>query len=437
MKLPTVAIVGRPNVGKSSLFNRFLRKYLAVVDETPGVTRDRNYAVCDWAGREFRLIDTGGLVPKSGDLMNRLIYEQADFAIHEADLVLLVVDAMVGADYIDEEIARRLQQSAKPTILVANKADNPRLELEVYDFLRLGLGEPMAVSATVGRGIGELLDKIVALLPEAPADDVGGSGAVRVAVVGRPNVGKSSFINKLTGEERAIVTPIAGTTRDAVDTPFSFEGRNYILVDTAGLRRKFKVHEDIEFYTTLRTSRAIDSAEVAVVLIDAQDGVTSQDQRILEDVVETRCAAVLAVNKWDLIEKETGTAERFARQINEALAHYSYLPLVFISALTGQRVGKVLALVDQVHAENTRQLPTPELNDWLAEVTARRHPPARQGKHIKFNYITQTGAAPPSFVIFANYPKLVDRSYVNYLHNQLRERWGFAGVSLRLKFRRK
>lgn len=437
MNLPTVAIVGRPNVGKSSLFNRFLHRQLAVVHETPGVTRDRNYAVCEWSGREFTLIDTGGLLPSSGEMMDRLIFEQTDFAIREADLVLFLVDTHVGADTVDEQIARRLRESGKQVILVANKADSDSHELELYDFLRLGLGEPVPVSATGGRLVGDLLDTVVARLPK-PDESAGAMDRpIRVAVVGRPNVGKSSFINKLIGFDRTIVSPIAGTTRDSVDTPFELEGRQYILVDTAGLRKKFKVTENLEFYTTLRTGRAVDASDVAVILIDAVDGVTSQDQHILTDVVESRRAALLAINKWDLVEKQTGTAEAYAKAINEALAHYSYLPMVFISSLTGQRVTKVLSLVDEVHAENHKEIPTAELNDWLQQVVGRKHPPARKGKHIKLNYITQLSVAPPTFVAFSNYPQLIDKSYVSYLNNQLRERFGFAGVSIRLKFRRK
>ena len=437
MSRPTVAIIGRPNVGKSSLFNRFLQRQLAVVAKEPGVTRDRNYSLCDWNGVEFQLIDTGGMVPGGGDLMDRLIFEQAEFAIREADLVLFVVDTHTGADRVDEEIARRLYRAEANTILVANKADNDVQEAETFEFLRLGLGEPVPVSATVGRGIGELLDLLVGRLPEPVEDDTSETDTIRVAVVGRPNVGKSSLINKLIGQDRAIVTPRAGTTRDAVDTPFEFKGRKYVLVDTAGLRRRFKVHENIEYYTTLRTSRAIASCNVAVLLIDAVDGVTSQDQRILEDVVGSRKAAILVVNKWDLIEKETGTTERYARAVNDALAHYSFLPIVFSSALSGLRVPKIIDSVETVFTESQKRIATSELNTFLEGAVVRKHPPARKGKHIKLNYITQTGVAPPTFVIFANHPKLIDRSYISYLENRLREAFGFKGVPFRIKFRRK
>ncbi|HDL02069.1 MAG TPA: ribosome biogenesis GTPase Der, partial [candidate division Zixibacteria bacterium] len=288
MKIPTVAIIGRPNVGKSSLFNRFLQKRIAVVDEQPGVTRDRNYAVCDWAGQEFYLIDTGGIVPDSSDLMEKLITDQTDFAINESDLVLFVVDSHIGIDSVDLKIAKSLTKEKKRCLLISNKVDNQESELQIYEFMKLGLGEPVPVSATVGLGVGELLDKLVEALPEQAPDSLDSSNTVRIALVGRPNVGKSSFINKLVGYDRLIVSPIAGTTRDSVDTPFEFDGDRFTLVDTAGLRRKYKGQESVEFYTTLRTDRALEASDVALVLIDATEKVSSQDQRILDKVTSMR-----------------------------------------------------------------------------------------------------------------------------------------------------
>jgi len=436
MSLPVVAIVGRPNVGKSSLFNRFLQKRLAVVDAEAGVTRDRNYAVCDWNGHEFRLVDTGGMVPNTRDAMQRAILDQSEFAIHEADLVVLVVDVQVALDQTDERLARLLQKSGKNCILVANKADDTSLESEIYTLNRLGLGDPVPVSATVGLGIGELLDEIVGRLPEMSVED-GDSVSIRVALVGRPNVGKSSFINQLLGEQRLIVSEKAGTTRDAVDTPFELDGQQYTLIDTAGLRRSYKVQENIEFYTNLRAERAIDDCDVAVVLIDAADGFTSQDQRVLAQVMETRHPAVLAINKWDLIEKDSHTADMFSVTIKESLAMYAFVPLIYVSALSGQRVAKVLELVCQVHAEHHKKISTSRLNDFLQRAFARRKPPAKQGKYIQFNYVTQTEVAPPTFVFFTNRPRLVDKSYLNYLANQLRAEFGFQGSPIRLKCRRK
>ncbi len=434
--MPTVAIVGRPNVGKSSLFNRFLHKRLAIVDPTPGVTRDRNYSICDWNGRNFRLVDTGGMVPESVDMMERLITDQADFAINEADLVLFVVDTQVGTDTTDLTLSRKLNKAKKETILVANKADNQNLTNETFEFMKLGLGEPFAVSATVGLGIGELLDEVIRKLPPE-LEETEDETTIQVAVVGRPNVGKSSFINKLLGEERLIVSNIAGTTRDSVDSLLELDGQRYNLIDTAGLRRKYKIEENIEFYTSLRTTRAIDGSHVAIVLIDATAGITSQDQRILSQVLETRRAAVLAVNKWDLIEKDHKTADEFTVAIKEIIAMYSYLPIIYISALTGQRVAKVLELVKRVHHEHTRRIPTPELNDFLEKVLEIRRPPSKQGKFIRFKYLTQTETAPPTFVFFTSHAKLIDKSYIQFLINQLREHFGFEGVPIRLKFKLK
>jgi GTP-binding protein len=350
---------------------------------------------------------------------------------------MFVVDAQVGPDDTDISIARDLQKAKKPYVLVANKSDNEALDINTYEFMKLGLGEPMAVSAANGRGIGDLLDEIVAVLPPLEEEDAEESDRIRVAVLGRPNVGKSSFINALTGQPRAIVTPIAGTTRDAVDSPFDIDGRKYTLIDTAGLRRKYKVHENVEFYTTLRTMRAIDDCDVAIVLIDAADGLTAQDMKVIDEVLTHRRSAVLAVNKWDLIEKDSATADRMAKEIKEQLAQMSFLPLIFVSSLSGQRVLKVLDLVDEVYAEMHRRIPTAELNAFLERIVARKHPPARQGKYIKLNYMTQTEISPPTFIVFSNNPTMLDKSYVSYISNQIRKEYGFTGVPFRLKFKRK
>jgi len=437
MRLPSVAIVGRPNVGKSSIFNRILQKNVAVVAEQPGVTRDRNYAIGDWNGVSFYLIDTGGIVPDSKNLMEKLITDQTDFAIFESDLVILLVDAQVGIDTVDLKIARKLNKAGKKCILVANKADTDLQELQIYEFLKLGMDEPLAVSATVGRGIGEMLDKLVESLPVQEKETDADQKPIRIALVGRPNVGKSSFINKLIGTERLIVTPMAGTTRDAVDTPFEIDGQAYTLIDTAGLRRKYKVTENIEFYTNIRTDRAIESCDVAIILVDAAEGVSVQDQRVIEKVLSSRRAAVLAVNKWDTIEKDSYTADKFTAEIKSNILKYNYLPVIYISALTGQRVDKVIALAKKVHEENNRRIGTPELNNFLQKATTRQHPPARKSKYIRFYYVTQSEVAPPTFIFFSNYPELIDKAYISYLNNQLRDEFGFEGCPIRLKFRKK
>ncbi|HUV30160.1 MAG TPA: ribosome biogenesis GTPase Der [Acidobacteriota bacterium] len=436
MSIPVVAIIGRPNVGKSSLFNRFLKKRLAVVDAESGVTRDRNYAACDWNGVKFRLIDTGGMVPDSKDAMERLILDQSEFAVHEADLVLLMVDVQTGLDEADRRLAQALLKAHKDNILVVNKADNDTFDSDVFGFVKLGLGDAYAVSATGGLGVGDLLDEVVRRIAgkkeEKPAE-----GVIRVAVVGRPNVGKSSFINTLLGENRLIVSGEAGTTRDAVDTPFELEGRQYCLIDTAGLRRSYKVQENIEFYTNLRATRAIEGCDVAVVLVDGSEGVTVQDQRILSQVLHCRRAAVLAVNKWDLVEKDSLTADRFTKDINRQLAKFAFLPIVYVSALSGQRLVRVMTVVDRVYQEFNRRIPTPLLNDFLQRVYARKKPPAKERKFIRFKYVTQTEVAPPTFVFFANHPQLVDKAYLQYLSNQLRLQYGFEGVPIRIKCRQK
>ena len=437
MSLPIVAIIGRPNVGKSSLFNRFLKRKIAVVDKTPGVTRDRNYAVCDWSGIQFRLVDTGGLDLGETDEFKKHIHDQATFAINEADLILFLVDARTGPTDLDVSIAKSLKKAISRTILVANKCDDEKLTAALYEFMGLGIGEPQPVSATLGLYVGDLLDKLVDKLPEEKIKTNDKEAVTRIAVVGRPNVGKSSFINKLIGEERLIVTPIAGTTRDAVDTPFEFEGKSYVLVDTAGLRRQYKVHDDIEFYTSIRTTRAIENCHVAIVLIDAVEGITTQDLRILDQVLTNRRSVVIAVNKWDLIEKDSKTADEFTVKIKDVLANHAYAPLIYISALTGQRLEKVIKIATEVYQNSCQRVATSQLNEFLEDVVRRKHPPARHGKYIKLLYATQTESQPPTFVFFSNLPKLIDKSYISYISNQLRQKFSFEGVPIRLKFRKK
>lgn len=436
MSLPLVAIIGRPNVGKSSLFNRFLRRRIAIVDDKPGVTRDRNYAMCDWNGREFYLIDTGGMIPQTAKGIDRLVLEQAEEAVMQADLTLFVVDCQTGVDRADELIARQLQKSGRNVLLVVNKADNDNLAVDRFAFYKLGLDEPYPVSATTGFGIGDALDKLVELLPPQ-VEDKSAADAVRIAVIGRPNVGKSSFINSLIGEERVIVSPVPGTTRDAVDTPFEYEGKKYVLIDTAGLRRKARVKEDLEFFMTLRTLRAVENSHVAVVLVDATEGMSVQDLKVAEDAVEARRAIVLAVNKWDLVEKDTHTADIFTEQVKTFLGVHGYIPQIYISALSGQRVAKTLTIIDTVYENWNRRIPTAELNAFVEGIVAKQPPAAVRGKYINIYYATQTEVAPPTFTFFCNYPKLLQKSYLRYIDNRLRESYDFAGVPFRIKFKKR
>ncbi|MFH2054821.1 MAG: ribosome biogenesis GTPase Der [bacterium] len=433
MSLPVVAIIGRPNVGKSTLFNALIKRRIAITDDQPGVTRDRHYHKVDWLERTFMLIDTGGFLPRSADEIDKNVRRQAEVAIEEADLLVFLVDARVGPADIDLDIARQLQRGGKPTLLVVNKADNDNLELEASTFYSLGLGEPFPISALGRRHLGDLLDSILEKIPETPADEEVGE-AISVAVIGRPNVGKSSLVNKLLGDDRLIVSDQPGTTRDSIDTWVEYENQKYLLIDTAGLRRKARVRDQLEFLTTLRTQRALQRAEIAAVLVEAPVGITGQDVKIIEQAADERKGVIVVVNKWDLVEKDTHSVDEFTRHYRREVPSLSYIPLLFISATTGQRVSRLLEAAAAVSAERKKRIPTAELNKWLGDTLAKRTPPARQGRFIKFFYISQADSAPPTFVFVVNYPKLLDKAYLRYLENQLRERFGFEGVSLRLKF---
>lgn len=434
MSLPLVAVIGRPNVGKSSLFNRFLNKRIAIVDDTPGVTRDRNYGRCEWNGREFYLVDTGGIIPDSRGGIEKLVLEQSQTAIEQADLAVLVVDCQVGIDRTEEMIASKLLKSGKDVLLLANKADNDMIATERFEFMKLGLGEPIAVSAVNGFGIGDALDEIVASLPEAVDEEIEDE-TIRIAVIGKPNVGKSSFINRLIGQERVIVSPVPGTTRDAIDTPFEFEGKNYVLVDTAGLRKKAKVTEDLEFFTNLRTIRAIEDCHVALVLVDGSEGLTVQDLKVIEDAIHARRAIVLGINKWDLVDKDHNTADVYTEQIKKFVRTVAFIPIVYISALSGKRVVKVLSYIHEVFDNWHRKISTSELNKFTETIVQKQPPAAVQGKHIKLFYVTQAGIRPPSFLFFCNYPKLIKKSYIRYIENQLRSQYDFEGVPIRIRFK--
>jgi GTP-binding protein len=428
--------MGRPNVGKSTLFNRIVKKREAIVDSTPGVTRDRIYMTTEWAGVSFELIDTGGYVPLSKDVFEQAIREQAAYAINEADVILFVTDVISGVTPLDEEIAAILQKSGRKVILVANKVDHDGRLADLVDFYRLGIGDPQPVSAINGLMIGDLLDRIVGALP-GNSETSREKSEINLAVLGRPNVGKSSYINALLGEHRHIVTEIPGTTRDAIDTLIHYKKQAITLIDTAGLRKKTHIKEDVEYYSTVRTHRAIHRCDVAIVLIDATEGLTDQDKRILASAADEGKGIVLGVNKWDLVKKDTMTARRFEITIQKEIPSLSFVPVMFISCLTKQRVFRLLDVALSVYTERNRQFKTADLNRFLEEMLNKNSPPAYGRKFVKINYVTQTRVAPPVFTFFTNEPKGIKKNYKNYIENQLRSQYGFMGVPLRIKFTKK
>ncbi len=437
MPKPVVAIVGRPNVGKSTLFNRLIGSRVAIVQEEPGVTRDRLYGEAEWAGRSFTLVDTGGLDLREEGEIAAGVRRQAELAIEEADAVLFVVDARAGVLAGDREVAEVLRRWHKPVILVANKVENFSSPAQYYEFYQLGLGEPLPVSAAEGLNTGDLLDRLVEVLPPPEGGEEGETGAVKIAVVGRPNVGKSSLVNCLLGEERVIVSSTPGTTRDAIDTSFERSGRRYVLIDTAGMRRRSKIECPTEKYSVIRALKAIDRSDVVLVVLDAVQGVTDQDKRIAGYAHEAGKALVVVVNKWDLVEKDERTAARYTEDIREEMPHISYAPVIFVSALTKKRINRVLEAVDVVAEQHAKRLPTPDLNKFLSEIIVRNPPPSQKGNRLKIYYTVQGGTKPPRFVLFVNDPQLAAASYLRYLENQLRSAYGFEGTPLRFVLRRK
>jgi GTP-binding protein len=433
-ELPAVAVIGRPNVGKSTFFNRVLGERLAIVEDMPGVTRDRNFARADWTGHHFYLIDTGGIEPESEEPMAVAVRRQVEAAIEEADVLVFVVDGKAGLHPLDERVAEMLRKTRLPIVLVVNKMDRLPEDLGHHDFWALGLGEPIPVSAMSGKGSGEVLDAIVAHLPETPPE-LAEDQALYVAVVGKPNVGKSSFINRLLGEERMVVSDVAGTTRDSIDTPLRYHGRTLVFIDTAGLRRQARIDESVEFYSTLRTERAIERADVCLLLIDSTEPLHNQDLRIAEKALEAGCGLVVVANKWDLIEKDDKTASAYERHLRESARALRWVPILFTSALTGQRVQRALDLVLEVAAERARRIPTREVYEVVQELAERQPPPHFRGQQVTFLYATQATVAPPTFVVFTNFPKGVPEHYIRYLDNSFRERWGFSGVPLRIRIR--
>jgi GTP-binding protein len=436
VKLPVVAVVGRPNVGKSTLFNRVLGQRVAIVEDRPGVTRDRNFARAEWNGRQFYLVDTGGMVEGSDEPMDRLIRDQVLAAIGEADVLMLVVDGKSGPHPLDYAIAGHLRRTSKPTLLVVNKVDNLGAPTSVahHDFWDLGLGEPLPMSSTSGKGSGDVLDRVVWDLPEVEGEE---EASLRVAVIGKPNVGKSSFVNRLLGEERLVVSEVAGTTRDAIDTPLQYQGRRLVFVDTAGLRRQAKIGEGVEFYSSIRTERAIERADVCLLLIDATEGITVQDLKVAEKAWDAGCGLIIVVSKWDLLEKETMTAPNFEKEIRDRAPFLKWVPILFTSAVTGQRVHKVLELIVEVEEARQRRISTHEVNDVLRALVSRTKPPAYMNHPVKMLYATQVSTAAPTFVIWTNHPEGVVDSYMRYLQNGFRDAWGFLGVPIRINLRRR
>ncbi len=433
-KIPVVAVVGRPNVGKSTLFNRFLGRRLAIVHDTPGVTRDRNFARTDWGGHTFFVVDTGGVIQDSQEPLERAVREQAMAAVREADVILFVTDGKTGVHPLDEKLAEVLRKSPQPVILVVNKLDNLPGDESYLDFWTLGMGEPHPVSAISGKGSGDLLDAVVAEFSEASREE-GETGVVRVAVVGKPNVGKSSFVNRMFGEERVVVSETAGTTRDPVDTPMQYHGQTLIFVDTAGLRRQARIKDSLEYYSALRTARVVQEADVCLVLVDATDELSAQDLKVVEQAWEAGSGVVLVVNKWDLVEKETGTAPQWEKRVRQKVPFLQWVPFLFASALTGQRVRKALDMVLQVQVERHRRIDTHEVNEALEELARRQPPPHSRGRPVRLRYGTQVSVAPPTFVLFSNLPKEIPDHYIRYVHNSFRARWGFTGCPIRIRLR--
>ncbi|MDO4719056.1 MAG: ribosome biogenesis GTPase Der [Peptostreptococcaceae bacterium] len=433
---PIVAIVGRPNVGKSMLFNRIAGERISIVEDTPGVTRDRIYAEAEWVGKNFTIIDTGGIEPKSEELIPKKMREQAQLAMETADVILFIVDGKAGLTPADRDVALLLMKTRKPVILVVNKVDNRSLPDDFYDFYELGFGEPMPVSSSIGLGTGDLLDEVVKSFPQE-AETEKDEDVIKVAIVGKPNAGKSSILNKLIGEERVIVSPIAGTTRDAIDSYIELEGRKYLFIDTAGIRKKSKIYENVEKYSVIRSYTAVERADVVLIVIDAFEGISEQDSKIAGLAHDAGKASVILVNKWDLIEKDNHTMKEYTAKVREELPFMPYSPLLFVSAETSQRLHKIKASIDAVYDEAGKRVATGVLNDVIGEAVLMNQPPSDKGKRLKIYYGTQVGVKPPTFALFVNEKKLFHFSYQRYIENQLRENFGFEGTPIKIYIREK
>ena len=435
MPLPVVAVVGRPNVGKSTLFNKLIGQRLSIVEDTPGVTRDRIYSKCEWRGRKFMVVDTGGIEPKEDDKLLTLMRQQAEIAISHADVIILVTDVRCGVTANDYAVAEMLQKSGKPVVLCVNKCDTlGETPMEVYEFYNLGLGDPYPVSSVHGHGTGDMLDEVVKHFPENDIDDYD-EDDIKVAVIGKPNAGKSSLINRIAGEERVIVSDIAGTTRDATDTIIEREEGRFIFIDTAGIRRKSKITEKIEHYSVLRAYMAIDRADVCVIMIDAIEGFTEQDSKVAGYAHEQGKACIVAVNKWDAVEKTDKTMDEYRKKLENDFSFMSYVPFIFISAKTGQRVEKLFEKIKFVYEQNSMRISTGTLNDILAYAVARVEPPSDKGRRLKIYYMTQASTKPPTFVLFVNRADLFHFSYQRYIENQIRTTFGMEGTPIRMIIR--
>lgn len=432
MALPVAAIVGRPNVGKSTLFNKLIGQRLSIVKDTPGVTRDRIYAKCEWCSKEFMLVDTGGIEPESEDVILSQMKRQAEIAIQKADVIIFVTDLRSGVTSSDAEVASMLRKSGKPIVLCVNKCDSVgEPPIEIYDFYSLGVGDPIAVSSVHGHGTGDLLDEVFEQFPEDAGKDDYSEEYIKVAVIGKPNVGKSSLINRIAGEERAIVSDVAGTTRDATDTIVEYGDDKFVFIDTAGIRKKSKVLEEIERYSVLRAYMAVDRADVCVIVIDAEVGFTEQDSKVAGYAHEQGKGCIVAVNKWDIIDKDSSTMDKYRKDLEEKFSFMSYVPFIFISAKTGQRVEKLYELIKYVNEQNSMRVSTGMLNDVLAYATSRVQPPSDKGKRLKIYYMTQASTKPPTFVTFVNKAELFHFSYQRYLENQIRQNFGLEGTPVK------
>lgn len=436
MARPVVAIVGRPNVGKSTIFNRLIGDRLAIVEDKPGITRDRIYGGAEWNGKLFSVIDTGGIEIDGDDMILKSIRLQAELAIEEADVIVFMCDAKSGVTGSDEEVAQILYRSGKPVILAVNKVDNMKRTEDIYEFYSLGFGDPIGISGSHGTGIGDLLDAVVENLPDL-TDDEYDEDVIKVALIGRPNVGKSSLVNAILGEERVIVSDIAGTTRDAIDTPFEKDGQRYVLIDTAGMRKRGKVYETTEKYSVMRAMRAIERADVVLVLINGEEGIIEQDKHIAGYAYEAGKASLFVVNKWDVVEKEDKTMQNFENKIRDHFLFMTYAPVVFLSAKTKQRLQKLLPVVKHVAEQHTLRVQTHLLNDVISDAVAINPPPTDKGRRLRINYVTQVAVKPPTMVVFVNDPEMMHFSYERYLENKIRAAFNFEGTPIRIFTRRK